>query len=154
MKMLLLIPLLCLMAWSCGEAKKPPIDSEKDVIGYEATDPKMNAAIAEAKKTLPDFLKRLPKLDKESSMVKWAAPVGGSDREHIWVNHLEYKDGWFTGDLANEPDNMPGKKMGDHVRFQESDVSDWIIFKPDNTYEGGYTQKVMEEGELKGRDVR
>lgn len=146
MKKLILIPLVCLAAYAC--APKPE-NAVKGTKLYESTDWKMNDAIVEAQRTLPEFIKRLPNLDPGDAQVKWAAPVP-MGKEHIWVDHLTYKDGWFEGELVDEPNHIEGKKKGDNVRFAVADASDWIIFKPDGTYEGGYTQKVMEESEVKG----
>jgi len=136
--------LIALAIGGCSSGPRKSIDpAHGGMVTYDLGDAKMNAAIAEAKETLPGFIKRLPNLKPDQANVKWAAATKKGHTEHIWVGYLTYKDGWFEGRLINEPEWIEGKKLGDEVRFPSSEVSDWVIWKEDGGQEGGYTDKVM-----------
>lgn len=112
-------------------------------VNIAADDAAMQAAIMEARRTVPGFLERLPKLtETEMPLVK--VRIGKEDGEHIWIDQVTYKDGRIHGKLANKP-NSPGYAEGDAVDAAPSEISDWTIIKKDGSSEGGFTIKVMEE---------
>jgi uncharacterized protein YegJ (DUF2314 family) len=131
-----------------------PVLAEDATIKYAEDDPAMEAAIADAKATLPIFLRNA--LDAEGvsldeALVKVALPTeAGSPTsvEHIWVTPFaRMADGSYAGLLANEPANLGPLQVGDRVDFTEEMISDWHFNAPSGRYLGSYTSRVMyEEG--------
>ena len=139
---------LVLLVVGCGSSPQTKVVSrpgEPDVMLTESNDAEMSAAIKEAKRTLPDFIKKLENPGKNEFSVKarMTTPDGGG--EHIWVADLTYKSGQFTGVLDNEPVYLTGKKAGDQVTFPESDVTDWIIMNEAGDMQGGFTVAVLKK---------
>ena len=93
------------------------------VVGAE--DEVMNAAVAQARATLSEFLDRLDAgrlTDRD--MLKVAFPTSGGGYEHIWVAAVRRTSGGLSGVLANDPVHLD-KRRGDPVVFTEAMVSDW-----------------------------
>jgi uncharacterized protein YegJ (DUF2314 family) len=51
----------------------------------------------------------------------------GDNTEHMWVKVSEFKDGYFIGELNNDPKTMKLIKSGDEVSILIKDVEDWIL---------------------------
>ncbi|RKR83763.1 uncharacterized protein DUF2314 [Mucilaginibacter gracilis] len=51
----------------------------------------------------------------------------GDEAEHMWVKVSEFKDGYFLGELNNDPNTMKLIKCGDKVNVLVKDVEDWIL---------------------------
>ena len=119
---------------------EPPVSQVKD------DDPEMNAAIQKARDTLDDFLKELTTPGKRDFLIKVAMDNSEGSLEHIWADSVQYRDGKFTANLANEPVRLPGKKVGDSATVDRSEISDWLIMDGDNMT-GGYTAKLLMERE-------
>lgn len=123
-------------------AQKP---GPEGVIGYEATDARMNAAIDEARRTLPSFLEAfvVSPLDQRTAFsLKLGLPTSDGGVEHIWVSNLRLDGDSFVGELANEPIGLPGMALGSQVTVDLDQVSDWSLLSKDGLY-GGFTMRVM-----------
>ena len=49
--------------------------------------------------------------------------------------------------VANDPNEVEGLRMGMTVLLEEADIFDWMLQLPGDRSEGGYTSKVaLEEG--------
>ena len=100
----------------------------------------MNAAIAKAKESLPQFLAALknPKASQSNFAVKkpYETPNGG--HEHMWITNVMEVDGMIEGIIADEAYDTKLVKQGQHVRIQPSDISDWLYVE-DGYLVGGYT---------------
>jgi len=114
-------------------------EARDDVEMVADEDPEMNAAIAEANRTLPQFVTRLknPREYDQAFAIKF--PLAGW--EHIWVGNLKVENGHFTGTLDNDPINEDYKR-GDAVKVPFADVSDWAYFDG-NTMQGHRTTRVL-----------
>ena len=136
---------LSLSACGQSETKAPTLESAgpgDEIVQYEAQDAVMNAAIAEAKASLPAFLTRLDAGDiGPGDSLKVGFPVDNG-HEHIWVNQIARKGDELTGVLANEPNWMPGLHQGSPVTFAPDLVSDWS-YEKDGKLWGNYTTRVM-----------
>ena len=125
---------------------QPAIAQQGDaIVQFEAEDPAMNAAIAEARSTLPQFFGEFnaaPVSQRDAFLVKVGMPVEGGGHEHIWVGSLRRENGQLIGALANEPNWMPGMHLGSRVVIDETLISDWSIHSPEGIY-GSYTTRVM-----------
>jgi len=126
-------------------AKRRVPKRDPNMISVSADDPRMLAAKAEARASLPDFLKRFEARDdpKVHYLVK-AEFDGPTGAEFIWVECYSYADGVIGGKLANEPDQPLGLHARDNVDVTLSHVDDWMIMGPKGT-EGGFTTKVLRQ---------
>ncbi len=109
-------------------------------VAVEPTDPEMNAAIAEARRTLPEFLALLenPPAGAREFVIKF--PLGGW--EHIWVRDLVVRGDTISGRLDNIP-IQEGYREGDRVNVPLSEVSDWAWRGADGVVRGHRTTRVL-----------
>lgn len=122
------------------------------VIPFADDDAEMNAAIAEAQRTLPLFL--LNSVDEDGyghvgGYLKVGFPVKNAEInvENIWVGPFAVSDGEnFIGLLANEPVAMGGLHSGDQVSFDYDMIVDWSIANESGTTWGDYTTRVIVDG--------
>lgn len=114
---------------------------------FSAGDVTMNAAIAEAQRTLPLFLNAM--LDANgvsrdgSVKVSFQTFPDDNGNEVIWVTAFRrLPDGSFTGRLNNQPFHLGNWQMGDAVSFPASAIQDWSLASPQGSF-GNYTTRVI-----------
>ncbi len=119
------------------------------IVNYESDDQAMNAAIEEARVTLPKFLKKLSDNPKEfqGASLKVAFPASPNseniENEIIWVSEFHSPDGKrFHGYLANEPNHLENLTLGSPVTFERDQITDWSVLIGGQGY-GYYTIRVM-----------
>ena len=112
---------------------KPEVAAQdhSPVVDVSNANIEMNAAIAQARRTLPIFWASYesPKPTEEGHSLKVRFPTrkGG---EHIWIAEVKkLPNGTYTGFFANQPRDLPGKREGDKVEFAEADISDWMFMR-------------------------
>ena len=112
----------------------------EDMVTVEASDARMNAAIAEARATLPDFLSayRSGRFDAASFVIKY--PLGGW--EHIWVDITSIDKDVVNGRLSNVP-AQPAYRQGQVVRVPLTDISDWAYRDELGVMVGHRTTRVL-----------
>ena len=126
--------ILCLLMFGCTST---PISIPTPTIS--ATDPELDAAIAQARGSLTTFIETIatPHVDRTYVAVK----VHFSPREEfpldIWVDDVTYSDGIFRGNIG---DDIPSMKLevGERITVDEKDILDWMIVQ-DGKLIGGYT---------------
>lgn len=124
-----------------------------DMIPVEGEDAEMNAAIDEARRTLPEFRKALekdwerliPALDRPLVKARFSSDDTGNV-EHMWVEVTNFDGHTVVGELANEPNAIPEFSAGDEVRVSPEDISDWVYWNGDSIV-GGFTLAVLERRE-------
>ncbi len=121
-------------------------EDQPDIVNYGGGDGLMNAAIDEARSRLSYFWQRMaePTRNEFDFTLKVGFPVTSDDvtTEHIWVEDLKREGATLRGALANEPNWMTGKHVGDEVVFTEDMISDWGFARRDKLI-GYYTLRVM-----------
>ncbi|MFC3078412.1 DUF2314 domain-containing protein [Phenylobacterium terrae] len=131
--------MLALAAPACSQPQEAFIEVADD-------DERMNAAMAEAKASLPQFWRRFETGTPEYSdfTVKAAmTTVGGQGIEHIWIDVSDRRDGKVTGRLANEPVHLGDElTLGSEVEVPEAIISDWGYAKGEVNY-GHFTTRVL-----------
>lgn len=131
---------LALIALPAPLLAQPQSTERDDVVPISQRDPEMNAAIAEAKRTLPEFLKIVSKPPPGVDSITFKYPLGGW--EHIWVTDVELRGNVLVGRLDNEP--MQEKyRIGEEVEVPLSQVSDWAYRGPDGVMRGHRTTRVI-----------
>jgi uncharacterized protein YegJ (DUF2314 family) len=145
-----MIARICLAAAAAlsltAAAAAPAVAQDPDregFVDYSADNAAMNAAIAEARRTLPAFWTRLSANEPDGGeMLKVALPASNGGREHIWVEAVSVRADGYTGRLYNHPRRLPGMVRGSPVRFQYDQISDWTYVRHDRMW-GNYTLRVM-----------
>ncbi|MGE0606712.1 MAG: DUF2314 domain-containing protein [Pirellulales bacterium] len=115
-------------------------------IDVEQDNAKMNEAIAQARKTVGDFIKALrkPGQDQESFSVKM--PIQGKEKvEHFWLSEVRFDGKKFHGNIANDPEFVEDVALGDPVSVARDEISDWMYVEG-NVLVGGYTIRVLRDG--------
>lgn len=124
-----------------GKQANGRIEREADpVLAVRDSDAAMNAAMAEARATLPQWiaLYRDPPPGYTNFAIKY--PLEGV--EHIWVAVESIEDGVFVGRLANAP-HAEGWSFGDPVRVPMAEVSDWAYWDDKGVAHGYRTVVVL-----------
>ena len=118
------------------------------VVEFDPDDPEMNAAIVEAHKTLPRFLRNVfsQGIAASEASLKVAIPYGNNDNaEVIWVASLTQRSAdTYQGRLANNPVHLAGMSLGDAVQFSSDQIRDWSYTDPGSgMLFGHYTTRVV-----------
>ncbi len=101
----------------------------------------VNAAIGEARASLPEFWRRFEAAsDRSVFLLKVGVDVREGTREHLWVNDLVRDP--LEGALCNEPKNLPGMRARDRLRFVESQITDWAYMTEQGDY-GHFTTRAL-----------
>ena len=134
----------------CGKAEPQAGDTvkregEPPIVYVEDDDPKMAAAIDNARSTVDRFIQNLEKPKPSQSGFSVKLPVKDGDNvEHMWVLPVRYENGTFSGTINNEPDKVKTVKIGDQVKVAKDQISDWM-FVDDGKLMGGYTIRVLRD---------
>ena len=115
-----------------------------DLVFFSPDDAKMNAAIAQARETLPIFWARVDAQDPAVSdvLVKVGLPNTHDSLEHIWMTVEGHSALAVRGRLANYPTDMPKLHYRDEISVETSKISDWAYTKAGKQY-GGFTLRAM-----------
>jgi len=112
------------------------------VVSVDGDDPRIKAAVAEARTRWPEFVTAFGTGDGEHFAVK--APVTADDNtEFIWIE-VEAIDGEeVRGKLANDPVALGELKCGDPVSIRVGDLNDWNFIRGGELH-GGFTVKAID----------
>lgn len=115
---------------SLGQSDNAP------VVPISGDDPRMVEAVAQAQRTLPEFIERFKnRTDGQETFVAKIKLTVGETSEFIWIDILGFEPRFVHGTLGNDPVNLGDLKINDQVEAPIEDICDW-----------GYS----EDGELKG----
>jgi len=120
-----------------GNPANPP------VIEIAPDDPRMQAAVAEARERWPEFVAAF---ENRAADERFSVKAPFNDDEHMefmWVEVTAVEGKLILGTLGNEPVNVSNVKLGQRVRVQIDELNDWIFFRDDELH-GGFTIKVFE----------
>ena len=141
--------ILTLAALCCGiataQAQKPAStgqDGDSHIINVDPGDAEMNAAIARARRELPDFYAHLarPGQGERRFMIKFDI-LPGDRAEFVWAGELDRSTVPMTGVLANQPEGSP-EQIGQRVPIPEARIIDWGYLR-DGVAQGYHTQRVL-----------
>ena len=121
---------------SCGQADKLIIVSSKDA--------KVNAAIAEARATLPVFWQRYDDQTPgvTNYQIKAGLPTPHGGVEHIWIDVVNHSKLAVRGTLANDPVDLGDLKFGSEITVEPEKISDWMYERNGKIY-GAYTVRAL-----------
>ena len=124
-------------------------DGGAPVIPFSENDSVMNAAIADARASLPLFLANTLAEDgsgPDGGYLKVDFPVDADDltAEVIWVGPFLALDAEnYVGLLANAPVHMEGLALYDRVSFTHDMIVDWSLQSDTGQRYGDYTTRVI-----------
>jgi uncharacterized protein YegJ (DUF2314 family) len=90
-------------------------------------DPKMDAAMEKARKTVDQFIEALqnPKPGQQFFAIK--APFkDGKNTEFMWLSDVTFDDEHFSAVIDNDPDRIKSVKIGQHVKVEKQRIADWM----------------------------
>ena len=115
------------------------------IIEVSDSDPRMKAAVKEAKQRWPEFVeafeKRSPS-DEEKFIIK-AEFIEGEMSEFMWVSVSELEEEIIHGRLMNDPHELMDVHRGAKVEIPVKDLNDWIFPGADDVPVGGFTLAVL-----------
>lgn len=113
------------------------------VVQISEDDPRMKAAVEEARRRWPEFVQAFQHPAPNQSNFAVKLPItDGRNTEFIWVAVTSIQEDEILGDLANEPVDLGFMKLGDRVRGKLADLNDWAYLE-DGEMIGGFTSKVL-----------
>lgn len=114
---------------------------------FASGDAKMNAAMDQARATLPAFLANETDANGNAApntSVKVAFDIRNDGAEIIWVSQFQWDGGTqMNGLLSDQPNYMDGLNAGDAVAFTTDMVRDWSITEANGRMWSNYTTRVI-----------
>jgi uncharacterized protein YegJ (DUF2314 family) len=115
------------------------------VIGVAADDPRLLAAVREARRRWPEFVAAFEQRD-QGQLFSVKVPVReGKQTEYMWLSVSALENEMIYGRLDNEPVSMKRLHAGDRLRVPVRDLNDWLYTRGD-TLAGGFTIDVLSNG--------
>lgn len=143
MNIRLIISGLVVVALIASFVVKRTRTNSNGVTQFSQNDAGMNAAIAQARGSVEQFVARLgrPVSDADFVSVKIGLPTSDGSREHMWCDNVKLSGGTFTANIANEPVDSR-YKLGQKVSTAKGEISDWMYVE-NGKLVGGYTLRHM-----------
>lgn len=115
------------------------------VVEVSAGDPRMTAAVAEARRRWPEFVEAFQKCTNPDKpfMIK-ARFTDGAHTEFMWVSVRNIEPEKIYGRLENTPAELSNVREGDEAVVPLNDLNDWLC-EIDSKAEAGYTLKAIAE---------
>ncbi len=116
-----------------------PEPAQEGVVMIANDDKEMNAAIAQARATLDEFLTlaKTPPAGASDFKLK-VKVVDGEHVEHLWVMPFEGDGKKFSGIIVNEPELVSTVRYGKQYQFTQEQISDWG-YELNGKQKGSYT---------------
>ncbi|HEV8604406.1 MAG TPA: DUF2314 domain-containing protein [Tepidisphaeraceae bacterium] len=126
---------------------------EESVVQIDEDDPRMAAAVTEAKKRLPEFVGAFTKAkDGYQFSVKapFSDPENEEESEFMWVHVCRVDFDAVHGTLLNDPEIVKSYKYDDVVRVPMERIVDWVYSDGEKST-GDFTAKVLDEAAKSAR---
>lgn len=120
-----------------GQSADEPPDT---IVRWKKDEPEMRTAIAEAQRTLPEWLAVLDDPPPGVTRIVFKYPLEGY--EHIWVGNVTREGDVLHGVLTNTPE-AKGHRIGERVSVPLDRVSDWGYRDADGVAHGYVTVRVL-----------
>lgn len=123
------------------------LDPDEDtIIQIQTGDEAMAAAVAEARRTLPEIIERYPDpMAARGQRVLLAVKVGfplDEPSEFLWLTVEDWGEP-VVGRVANEVQHVPDLARDQRVTFAREQISDWALARADGSMEGNFTEAVL-----------
>lgn len=124
--------------------KSDQAPAPEGIVWVRAGDPEVKAAVAQARRSLPEFLAHLarPGPGEHGFVIKYNLLPEPGKAENIWVDVLSASPGSILGRLANVPVD-PRFKLGEKVTVGDGDIIDWGYVGGDGVMRGHFTTRAL-----------
>jgi len=125
------------------------------VVIRAGSDPRLDAAAAEARKRWPEFVEEFNKREANVAYaVKFSLPIKGGGVEHIWMQVTAIDGSTIRGELGNDPVADLGLKLGDAVTTTVDQLEDWMVGRGEGNLKGLFSVPVLQaiEAERKAKE--
>jgi uncharacterized protein YegJ (DUF2314 family) len=112
------------------------------VIGVAADDPRMLAAVQEARRRWPEFVEAFERRDAGQIFSVKVPLKEGRATEYMWVSVSALENDTIYGRLDNEPVDVKRLRAGDRVRVPFKELTDWL-YTCGETLAGGFSIDVI-----------
>jgi uncharacterized protein YegJ (DUF2314 family) len=119
------------------------------VIQVADDDPRMRAAVAEARRRWPEFVRAFESRDGNDNFAVKAAITDGEHTEYMWLIVTAIENDIAYGRIDNDPLNVQGVKLGDIRRVAGSEIWDWLYMEGGEMV-GGFSVAVVREIQSSG----
>ena len=104
----------------------------------------------DARDTLPGFFRHVTMKNTGESHFCVKYPLAANDNsgvniEHLWLTNIRFKNGRYSGSLANTPLHINGRKKGDIVTFNPDDIIDWMYIRGGKIIGGDSIKYLLEQ---------
>lgn len=142
MRALHILAVMALVWAGCGPANDPM----KVTINIRGTlpDPQMDAAIAQARASITNFIALLQSPQTNLTLFAISARFVSHEKrieENIWITDLRYRGSFFEGAVETARSEM-GFALGEPVKIALSNVVDWMYVQNGRAI-GCFTGRVM-----------
>jgi uncharacterized protein YegJ (DUF2314 family) len=122
-----------------GNGKAP------DMFYVKSSNERMITATEEARRRTDEFVQALqnPKPGQSQFMIK-VRVTDGKASEHMWLDHVSFANGIFTGAFTDESLEVPGYRRGMTTTRPTNEITDWIFYDHGKMV-GGFTSRVLDE---------
>ena len=119
---------------------------EEENITYVKRNQELMQASQKAIKRLPWLKDQFVKGLEPGYKILLKAPFKTDSQglEWIWVEIFAWQGEGIQGTLLDKPYEISSMKAGDTVNVKQGEVMDYIFYKPDGSYEGNETEKVIQ----------
>ncbi len=112
--------------------------SSAPVVQVLPDDPVMAAAVEEARRRWPEFVRVFSTRHPEQHFSVKAPVTRGGQTEHIWIDVTALAHGYVRGKLGNDPVDLNGLTLGDPISVPIASVEDWLYVLSSEPV-GGFT---------------
>ena len=118
--------------------------NQAPVVQVSPDDPRMQAAVAEARRRWPEFKAAFAERRPAGNYAVKAPVTREGNTEFIWLEVVGLEPDYVHGKLANDPVNLGALKIGDQVEVPAADLNDWTYRHSDDAETVGlFTVKVL-----------
>jgi uncharacterized protein YegJ (DUF2314 family) len=112
------------------------------VLAAKDDDPRLVAAVEEARRRWPEFVAALaPPQPEQTFAVK--APIREGDKvEFMWLSEVRLEGDTVHGALGNDPVELKQVRRGDALQVPRGEVVDWLVVGPQGM-QGGFTVQAL-----------
>jgi uncharacterized protein YegJ (DUF2314 family) len=108
------------------------------VLAAQDDDPRLVAAVEEARRRWPEFVAALAQPQPEQTFAVKAPIREGDKVEFTWLPDVRLEGDTVHGALGNDPVELKQVRQGDALRVPRGEVVDWVVVGPQGA-QGGFT---------------
>lgn len=116
-----------------------------EISPVDGNDPRMVAAVAEARERWPEFVAAVGRIGTPSDTICKAPFTDGLNTEFMWVEVHRADADSAEGTLSNAPFRVYGLRQGSTVKVRSDEISDWAYVENGEAV-GAFTEKIIRGG--------